>query len=83
MEPVTAWQSPVQKEQRDFLQVRRKTGLLFQDSDDQPLIPTVADSIAFGPFNLGKSCEEVIRITAKSLRALGLECFEERITHTI
>ena len=71
------------KTERDFLHVRRKIGLLFQDSDDQLFSPTVAEDIAFGPFNLGKSREEVKSITTKTLSALGLDGFEERITYKL
>jgi cobalt/nickel transport system ATP-binding protein len=44
---------------RDFLGVRRRIGLLFQDSEDQLFSLTVAEDIAFGPFNLGKNRQEV------------------------
>jgi cobalt/nickel transport system ATP-binding protein len=71
------------KTERDFLHVRRKIGLLFQDSDDQLFSPTVAEDIAFGPFNLGKSREEIKIITTKTLSALGLDGFEERITYKL
>jgi cobalt/nickel transport system ATP-binding protein len=68
---------------RDFQEVRRKIGLLFQDSDDQLFSPTVAEDIAFGPFNLGKERDEVRRIVAETLSLIGLEGFEERITYKL
>ncbi|MBF0407074.1 MAG: ABC transporter ATP-binding protein [Candidatus Riflebacteria bacterium] len=39
--------------------VRRKVGMVFQNSDDQLFMPTVFDDVAFGPINLGFSAEEV------------------------
>jgi len=42
------------KKNKDFLEVRQKLGLLFQDSDFQLFCPTVKEDIAFGPLNLGK-----------------------------
>jgi cobalt/nickel transport system ATP-binding protein len=39
----------------DFRPVRQKAGFVFQDPDDQLFCPTVAEDIAFGPLNLGKS----------------------------
>ena len=48
---------PIQGE-KDFLSVRRRIGMLFQDSDDQLFSPTVMEDVAFGPLNLGKSREE-------------------------
>jgi len=64
----------------DFTEVRRRIGLLFQDSDDQLFSPTVAEDIAFGPLNLGKSREEVKDTVRKTLHLLGLDGFEHRIT---
>lgn len=67
----------------DFHDVRRRVGLLFQDADDQLFCPTVAEDVAFGPMNLGKSREEVRRIVARTLRRLELDGYEERITHKL
>ncbi|MDK2861179.1 MAG: cobalt/nickel transport system ATP-binding protein, partial [Thermodesulfobacterium sp.] len=39
------------KEEKDFIEVRQKIGLLFQDSDSQLFCPTVKEDIAFGPLN--------------------------------
>jgi cobalt/nickel transport system ATP-binding protein len=71
------------KERRDFRDVRRRIGLLFQDSDDQLFSPTVAEDIAFGPFNLGKSRDEVLEIVRETLELLGLRGFENRITYKL
>ncbi|MCK5784072.1 MAG: ABC transporter ATP-binding protein [Desulfobacterales bacterium] len=70
---------PVSRE-KDFEKVRRRIGLLFQDADDQLFSPTVLEDVAFGPLNLGKSKEEAIDISRKTLAFLGLSDFEERIT---
>ena len=40
--------------EQDFMDVRRRIGLLFQDADDQLFSPTVLEDVAFGPLNLGK-----------------------------
>ena len=71
------------REQKDFHDVRRRIGLLFQDSDDQLFSPTVAEDIAFGPFNLGKNREEVLQIVKDTLAMLGLEGYENRITYKL
>lgn len=68
------------REEKDFLEVRRRIGLLFQDPDDQLFSPTVIEDVAFGPLNLGKSKEEALAIARRTLAFLGLEGFEERIT---
>ncbi|MGB7921362.1 MAG: ABC transporter ATP-binding protein [Desulfobacterales bacterium] len=67
-------------EEGDFVDVRRRIGLLFQDADDQLFSPTVLEDVAFGPLNLGKSKQEAIAISLKTLSFLGLEGFEDRIT---
>lgn len=68
------------REEKDFVDVRRRIGLLFQDPDDQLFSPTVIEDVAFGPLNLGKSKEEALAIARRTLAFLGLDGFEERIT---
>jgi cobalt/nickel transport system ATP-binding protein len=68
------------RDEKDFADVRRKIGLLFQDADDQLFSPTVLEDVAFGPLNLGKTRKEAIRIAKETLAFLGLEGFENRIT---
>ncbi len=70
---------PVSAE-KDFLEVRHRIGLLFQDADDQLFSPTVLEDVAFGPLNLGKSKREAVDISRRMLSSLGLEGFEDRIT---
>jgi cobalt/nickel transport system ATP-binding protein len=67
-------------EEKDFREVRRKVGLLFQDADDQLFSPTVLEDVAFGPLNMGKSKEDAISISRKTLAYLELTGFEEKIT---
>ncbi len=50
----------------DFIEVRRRIGLLFQDADDQLFSPTVLEDVAFGPLNLGKSREEAVTVPETS-----------------
>jgi len=68
------------KAEKDFVDVRRRIGLLFQDADDQLFSPTVLEDVAFGPLNLGNSKAEAIQIARKTLDFLGLTGFEDRIT---
>lgn len=67
----------------DFLEVRRLAGLVFQDPDDQLFCPTVAEDVAFGPLNLGKSRDEAMAIVDDVLNRLGLQAFRDRITHKL
>lgn len=70
---------PVQTE-KDFMAVRRRVGMLFQDSDDQLFSPTVLEDVAFGPLNLGLRREDALAVSRRTLAFLGLEEFEDRIT---
>jgi cobalt/nickel transport system ATP-binding protein len=67
----------------DFREVRPQLGFVFQDANDQLFCPTVADDIAFGPLNLGKTKAEAAAIVKEVLDGLGLAGFEERITYDL
>ncbi len=67
----------------DFADIRGRIGYLFQDSEDQLFCPTVLDDVAFGPLNLGRSPDEAKEIVSRTLEALNLEGFEERLTHKL
>ena len=71
------------QEEKDFREIRRKIGLLFQDADDQLFSPTVLEDVAFGPLNLGKSKEEAIAVAQSTLAFLGLTGFENRLTYKL
>jgi len=66
--------------EKDFQEVRRKIGFLFQNADDQLFCPTVYEDIAFGPRNLGKNEKEVQSIVQSTFRQLGLTGYEDRIS---
>lgn len=71
------------REEADFLEVRRRIGLLFQDSDDQLFCPTVAEDVAFGPLNLDLKRNQVRQIVSQTLTDLGLAGYENRITYQL
>ena len=71
------------RREADFIEVRSRTGLLFQDAEDQLFCPTVAEDVAFGPLNLGYSRDEVRRIVRQTLLSLGLSGYEDRITYQL
>ncbi len=76
---VEAFDRP-RRSEADFREVRARAGLLFQDADDQLFCPTVAEDVAFGPLNLGRTRAEVRAIVAETLGRLGLAGFEDRLT---
>ena len=67
----------------DFLEVRRRAGFVFQDPDDQLFCPTVAEDVAFGLLNLGKSRREAASIVEATLDRLGLAHLRDRVTHKL
>ena len=67
----------------DFREVRARAGLLFQDPEDQLFCPTVAEDVAFGPLNLGRSREQARTDMEVILASLGLEGYEDRITYRL
>ncbi len=69
--------------EEDFLFVRQKLGLLFQDPDDQLFCPTVAEDVAFGPLNLGAAPEEAREIVLRTLDSLGLADYAGRVSHEL
>jgi cobalt/nickel transport system ATP-binding protein len=66
---------------RNLLEVRRKAGLVFQNSDDQLFSASVYDDVAFGPLNLGLDEGEVRRRVTSVLRRVGAEQYADRVSH--
>lgn len=62
-------------------ELRRRIGLLFQDPDDQLIMPRVWDDVAFGPINLGLGEREVRRRVRGALERAGLAGYEDRVPH--
>jgi cobalt/nickel transport system ATP-binding protein len=59
-------------EKRNLAAVRRKIGLVFQDSESQLFMPTVLEDVAFGPLNRGlKPAEAAARANA-ALERVGM-----------
>ncbi|MEA4836760.1 MAG: ABC transporter ATP-binding protein [Rhodospirillaceae bacterium] len=67
----------------DFREVRARAGLLFQDPDDQLFCPTVAEDVAFGPINLGKSPAEANAIARRVLAGLGIDSLSDHAGHRL
>jgi len=58
--------------------VRRRVGLVFQDPDDQILLPTVAADVGFAPANHGIPAAEVAARVEAALDVVGLTDAAER-----
>ena len=71
------------RRESDFAEVRGRVGLLFQDAEDQLFCPTVAEDVAFGPLNLGKSRTDAVDIVRRTLHMLDLAGYEDRATYRL
>ncbi len=69
------------REKSDFVRLRPRLGLLFQDADDQLFSPTVLEDVAFGPLNLGKNTAQARTTACAVLERLGIGELAERVTH--
>ncbi|MCU1233444.1 MAG: transporter related [Candidatus Solibacter sp.] len=52
--------------------VRRKIGLVFQDSESQLFMPTVLEDVAFGPLNQGLSPSKAAEVALTALEQVGM-----------
>ena len=61
---------PLDKE--NLSEVRRRVGLVFQDTDEQLFMPTVLEDVAFGPLNLGLRPEQAVARARQALQQTGM-----------
>lgn len=54
-------------------EIYRKVGLVFQSPDDQLFAPTVAEDVAFGPWNMGCSEEEATQRVTQALELVDMK----------
>lgn len=59
-------------------ELRRKVGMVFQNSDDQLFMPTVETDVAFGPKNMGLSDKEIAARVDEALAATGITQLRSR-----
>lgn len=71
----------VQVSPENLSEIRRRVGLVFQDSNDQLFMPNVGEDVAFGPANLGISGEELDQRVAGALDAVGGVDLIDRPSH--
>ncbi len=62
---------------------RKKTGLIFQDADDQILMPSVIEDVAFSPVADGMNVNEAHELAAKILKSLWIEHLADRVPHKL
>jgi cobalt/nickel transport system ATP-binding protein len=74
---------PLRYDSRSLREVRKKVGMVFQNSDTQLFAPTVYQDVAFGPLNLGMAPDEIRATVTRSLAAVGLIGYEKRPPHQL
>lgn len=65
----------------NLAEIRKRVGLVFQDSNDQLFMPNVGEDVAFGPANLGLRGEELSRRVDHALEVVGGEELAARPSH--
>ncbi len=65
-------------EKKNLAEIRRKVGLVFQDSDEQLFMPSVLEDVAFGPLNAGRTPEEAASIALEALDQTGMRYAAEQ-----
>lgn len=68
---------------KDFFELRRQVGYALQNAEDQLFFPTVVEDVAFGPLNLGLSNISALERARESLTQVGLEGYENRLSHQL
>lgn len=62
-------------------EVRRRVGIVFQNSDEQLFMSSVLDDVAFGPQNLGMAPQEALELARKMLIRVGLPDAEHKVPY--
>ena len=71
------------REERMLLEIRRRTGMVFQNPDNQIVANVVEEDVAFGPENLGVPTAEIRRRVDDALAAVGMEQFARHAPHLL
>ncbi|HWR50158.1 MAG TPA: ATP-binding cassette domain-containing protein [Bryobacteraceae bacterium] len=65
-------------ERKTLASIRKRIGLVFQDSDTQLFMPSVLEDVAYGPHNLGLDEAAANRRAMEALRHVGLDHAAQR-----
>ena len=71
------------RDERMLLEIRRRTGMVFQNPDNQIVANVVEEDVAFGPENLGVPTAEIRRRVGDALAAVGMEQFARHAPHLL
>ena len=71
------------RDERMLLEIRQRTGMVFQNPDNQIVANVVEEDVAFGPENLGVPTAEIRRRVDDALAAVGMEQFARHAPHLL
>ena len=71
------------RDERMLLEIRRRTGMVFQNPDNQIVANVVEEDVAVGPENLGVPTAEIRRRVDDALAAVGMEQFARHAPHLL
>ena len=66
---------------KEFTELRKRVGFVFQDADSQIIASNVRAEISFGPMNLGLTRNEVIKRVDNAVKYMNLEKMQDRAPH--
>ena len=71
------------RDEKLLLEIRRRTGMVFQNPDNQIVANVVEEDVAFGPENLGVPTAEIRHRVDDALAAVGMEQFASHAPHLL
>ena len=70
-------------DEEKLIAVRRTTGMVFQNPDNQIVANVVEEDVAFGPENLGIASPEIRNRVDKALKQVGMYKYREHAPHLL
>ena len=70
-------------DEEKLIAIRRSTGMVFQNPDNQIVANVVEEDVAFGPENLGVSSPEIRRRVDAALKQVGMYEYREHAPHLL
>jgi len=66
-----------------IIEIRRRTGMVFQNPDNQIVATVVEEDVAFAPENLGYPSDEIRRRVDEALKIVGMYEYREHAPHLL
>ena len=66
------------RDENGSLEIRKKTGMVFQNPDNQIISNVVEEDVGFGPENLGVATEDIIKRVDSALEKVGMSAYRHK-----